>query len=274
MDTSNKKAAGALRTIDGPLQRPDRDFIPECVWVNLDGEKNEEMLNQVLRLNSGGCSSLRSVSPDRVDAVSEVKSGHALSEQLVESSDLNWKKKKSGGIKIICQSAMRDFSAMAFITDHVNALIEQWFPGPPQDPHRASTIPVVDLSRDAVTRTLWWWCVSVCCSGVSESDTSVSSVGNVLWAESCGQRPVWQRPVGSVLWAASCGQRPVGQRPVVQRPVGSVLWAVSCRKRPVGSVLWGSVLWAVSPGQRPVSTNEGLEDDQHCTVQQQMSYRL
>ncbi|KAI4882005.1 hypothetical protein NFI96_005482 [Prochilodus magdalenae] len=48
-------------------------------------------------------------------------------------------------------------------------------------------------------------------------------------------------PVGSVLWAASCGQRPVGQRPV---------------------------------GQRPVSTDEGLEVDQHCTVQQQMSYRL
>lgn len=47
----------------------------------------------------------------------------------VESSDLNWKKKKSGGIKIICQSETRDFSAMAFITDHVNALIEQWFPG-------------------------------------------------------------------------------------------------------------------------------------------------
>ncbi|XP_035387696.1 leucine-rich repeat serine/threonine-protein kinase 1 isoform X1 [Electrophorus electricus] len=46
----------------------------------------------------------------------------------VESSDLNWKKNKSGGIKIICQSEMRDFSAMAFITDHVNALIEQWFP--------------------------------------------------------------------------------------------------------------------------------------------------
>ncbi|XP_062868607.1 leucine-rich repeat serine/threonine-protein kinase 1 isoform X2 [Trichomycterus rosablanca] len=46
----------------------------------------------------------------------------------VESSDLNWKKKKSGGIKIICQSESRDFSAMAFITDHVNALIEQWFP--------------------------------------------------------------------------------------------------------------------------------------------------
>lgn len=47
----------------------------------------------------------------------------------VESSDVNWKKKKSGGIKIICQSEIRDFSAMAFITDHVNSLIDQWFPG-------------------------------------------------------------------------------------------------------------------------------------------------
>lgn len=47
----------------------------------------------------------------------------------VESSVVNWKRKKSGGIKIICQSEMRDFSAMAFITDHVNSLIEQWFPG-------------------------------------------------------------------------------------------------------------------------------------------------
>ncbi|XP_013908245.1 PREDICTED: leucine-rich repeat serine/threonine-protein kinase 1-like, partial [Thamnophis sirtalis] len=47
----------------------------------------------------------------------------------VESSDVNWKKKKSGGIKIICQSDVRDFSAMAFITDHVNSLIDQWFPG-------------------------------------------------------------------------------------------------------------------------------------------------
>lgn len=46
----------------------------------------------------------------------------------VESSEVNWKKKKSGGIKIICQSETRDFSAMAFITDHVNSLIEQWFP--------------------------------------------------------------------------------------------------------------------------------------------------
>ncbi|XP_048338175.1 leucine-rich repeat serine/threonine-protein kinase 1 isoform X2 [Sphaerodactylus townsendi] len=46
----------------------------------------------------------------------------------VESSDVNWKKKKSGGIKIICQSDTRDFSAMAFITDHINSLIDQWFP--------------------------------------------------------------------------------------------------------------------------------------------------
>ncbi|KAJ7311344.1 hypothetical protein JRQ81_006960 [Phrynocephalus forsythii] len=46
----------------------------------------------------------------------------------VESSDVNWKKKKSGGIKIVCQSDVRDFSAMAFITDHINSLIDQWFP--------------------------------------------------------------------------------------------------------------------------------------------------
>ncbi|CAJ1048538.1 leucine-rich repeat serine/threonine-protein kinase 1 isoform X2 [Xyrichtys novacula] len=46
----------------------------------------------------------------------------------VDSSDVNWKRKKSGGIKIICQSETRDFSAMAFITDHVNSLMEQWFP--------------------------------------------------------------------------------------------------------------------------------------------------
>ncbi|XP_024117548.1 leucine-rich repeat serine/threonine-protein kinase 1 isoform X3 [Oryzias melastigma] len=46
----------------------------------------------------------------------------------VESSYVNWKKTKSGGIKIICQSENRDFSAMAFVTDHVTALIEQWFP--------------------------------------------------------------------------------------------------------------------------------------------------
>ncbi|XP_041840522.1 leucine-rich repeat serine/threonine-protein kinase 1 isoform X2 [Melanotaenia boesemani] len=46
----------------------------------------------------------------------------------VESFSVNWKKTKSGGIRIICESESRDFSAMAFITDHVNALIEQWFP--------------------------------------------------------------------------------------------------------------------------------------------------
>ncbi|XP_051920210.1 leucine-rich repeat serine/threonine-protein kinase 1 [Hippocampus zosterae] len=45
----------------------------------------------------------------------------------VESTDVDWKK-KSGGIKIVCQSENRDFSAMAFVTDHINALIEQWFP--------------------------------------------------------------------------------------------------------------------------------------------------
>ncbi|KAI4884685.1 hypothetical protein NFI96_020385, partial [Prochilodus magdalenae] len=47
-------------------------------------------------------------------------------------------------------------------------------------------------------------------------------------------------------------------------PVGSVLWAASCGQCPVGSVLW-----AASCGQRPVTTDEGLEDDQHCPVQQQ-----
>ncbi|KAI4905901.1 hypothetical protein NFI96_003111 [Prochilodus magdalenae] len=41
---------------------------------------------------------------------------------------------------------------------------------------------------------------------------------------------------------------------------GGVLSVVSCG--------------AVSCGQRPVPTDEGLEDDQHCTVQQQMSYPL
>ncbi|KAI4904499.1 hypothetical protein NFI96_025299 [Prochilodus magdalenae] len=41
-----------------------------------------------------------------------------------------------------------------------------------------------------------------------------------------------------------------------------------------GSVLWAASCGAVSCGQRPVPTDEGLEDDQHCTVQLQMSYRL
>ncbi|XP_061560358.1 leucine-rich repeat serine/threonine-protein kinase 1 isoform X2 [Phycodurus eques] len=47
----------------------------------------------------------------------------------VESTDVNWKKKKkSGGVKVVCRSESRDFSAAAFVTDHVNALVEQWFP--------------------------------------------------------------------------------------------------------------------------------------------------
>ncbi|XP_061669400.1 leucine-rich repeat serine/threonine-protein kinase 1 isoform X2 [Syngnathoides biaculeatus] len=46
----------------------------------------------------------------------------------VESADVNWKEKKSGGVKVVCQSESRDFSATAFVTDHVNALVEQWFP--------------------------------------------------------------------------------------------------------------------------------------------------
>ncbi|KAI4897410.1 hypothetical protein NFI96_024484 [Prochilodus magdalenae] len=97
----------------------------------------------------------------------------------------------------------------------------------------------------------------------------------------------WQRPVGSVLWAASSGQSPVGSvlwpASCGQRPVGSILWAASCGQPPVGSILWaassgqrpvGDVLWAASCGKRPVTTDDSLEDDQHCTVQQQMSYRL
>ncbi|KAI4871583.1 hypothetical protein NFI96_033666 [Prochilodus magdalenae] len=109
-------------------------------------------------------------------------------------------------------------------------------------------------------------------------------VDSVLCAVSFEQRPVGQRPVGSVLWAASC----------VQCPLSSVLWtascgtvscgAASCGQRPVGQHPVGSVLCAVSfeqrlvgqrpVGQRPVPTDVGLEDDQHCTVQQQMSYLL
>ncbi|XP_057705282.1 leucine-rich repeat serine/threonine-protein kinase 1 isoform X2 [Corythoichthys intestinalis] len=45
----------------------------------------------------------------------------------VESAEVNWKK-KSGGIEIVCQSESGDFSAVAFVTDHINNLVEQWFP--------------------------------------------------------------------------------------------------------------------------------------------------
>ncbi|KAI4879059.1 hypothetical protein NFI96_014962 [Prochilodus magdalenae] len=111
-------------------------------------------------------------------------------------------------------------------------------------------------------------------------------VGSVLWVVSHGQRPegsilgavsCGQRPKGSILWAVSCGQRHVGDVPgVVFRgwcPVsrmpcalagGTAPWAASCGQRPVGQR---------PVGQRPVPTDEGLEDDQHCTVQQQMSYQ-
>ncbi|KAI4878901.1 hypothetical protein NFI96_021724 [Prochilodus magdalenae] len=125
------------------------------------------------------------------------------------------------------------------------------------------------------------------CAGVSGSDTAVLldtsvplldcessthqpnySANSVLWAASCGQRPV-----GRVLWAASCGQAPVGRLLWVvscgPRPVGRVLWAASCGPRPVGSVLWvvscgqrpvGRVLWAVSCGQRPVGQRPATTD--------------
>ncbi|KAI4897862.1 hypothetical protein NFI96_020861 [Prochilodus magdalenae] len=93
-----------------------------------------------------------------------------------------------------------------------------------------------------------------------------------------------QLPVGRVLCLAPQGHLYVGQCPVEQRPVGSVLRAVSCGtvscgQRPEGSVLWAASFEAVSCGaascgQHPVPTDEGLEDAQHCTVQQQMSHRL
>ncbi|KAI4902440.1 hypothetical protein NFI96_004319 [Prochilodus magdalenae] len=97
---------------------------------------------------------------------------------------------------------------------------------------------------------------------------------SVLWAASCGAVSCGAVSCGAAscgavsCGAASCGQRPVGQRPVW----GSVLWgSVLWGSVLWGSVLWGSVLWAascgaVSCGQRPVTTDEGLEDDQHCTA--------
>ncbi|KAI4900233.1 hypothetical protein NFI96_026023 [Prochilodus magdalenae] len=84
---------------------------------------------------------------------------------------------------------------------------------------------------------------------------------SVLWAASCGQRPVGSVCGAASCGAASCGQCPVGQCPVGQRPVG---------QRPVGQRPVGQR----PVGQCPVPTDEGLEDDQHCTVQQQMSYGL
>ncbi|KAI4897075.1 hypothetical protein NFI96_000643 [Prochilodus magdalenae] len=152
------------------------------------------------------------------------------------------------------------------------------------DPHRTTTEQVVCgiiLSTDAENVLMWWWwCVSVLAS-CGPASCGPASCGPA----SCGQRPVGracgQHSVGSVLWSSvlwasvlwasvlwasvlwagpvgqhSVGQRPVGQRPVGQRPVGQR----PVRQRPVV--------------QRPVPTDSGLEDDHHCTVQQQMSYRL
>lgn len=83
-------------------------------------------MNYVLLCNSGF---LRESKLFDTDASQKLHAAVFWLSHSVESSDVNWKKKKSGGIKIICQSEVRDFSAMAFITDHVNSLIDQWFPG-------------------------------------------------------------------------------------------------------------------------------------------------
>ncbi|KAI4878458.1 hypothetical protein NFI96_005564, partial [Prochilodus magdalenae] len=60
-------------------------------------------------------------------------------------------------------------------------------------------------------------------------------------------------------WAANAPSTVCGNAfyHLFQRPVGSVLWS---------SVLWGSVLEQCPVGQCPVTTDEGLEDDQHCTL--------
>ncbi|KAI4896376.1 hypothetical protein NFI96_033055 [Prochilodus magdalenae] len=76
----------------------------------------------------------------------------------------------------------------------------------------------------------------------NHSPTQTIQHNSVLWGSVLWGSVLW----GSVLWASVLwGQRPVGQRPVGRCPVG----------------------------QHPVSTDEGLEDFQHCTVQLQMSYR-
>ncbi|XP_078386621.1 leucine-rich repeat serine/threonine-protein kinase 1 [Cetorhinus maximus] len=77
----------------------------------------------------------------------------------VESSEVNWKRKKSAGIKINCQSETRDFSAVAFITDHVNSLIDQWFPAltateADGSPLVEQYVPCPHCSRTATEETL------------------------------------------------------------------------------------------------------------------------
>uniref|UniRef100_A0A8C1G8M5 non-specific serine/threonine protein kinase n=1 Tax=Cyprinus carpio TaxID=7962 RepID=A0A8C1G8M5_CYPCA len=86
----------------------------------------------------------------------------------IESSDLNWKKKKSGGIKIICQSETRDFSAMKFVINmHMllspgpaltgsesdgSRLIEQYAPCPycSSGPRLSDPLPLSSPSQSTV----------------------------------------------------------------------------------------------------------------------------
>ncbi|KAI4904670.1 hypothetical protein NFI96_001896 [Prochilodus magdalenae] len=128
--------------------------------------------------------------------------------------------------------------------------------GEPEDRH-----PVAYISRKLFPREVRYstvekeclavkWALdtfSVCGAGVSGTDTAVlldTSVSLLNGDSSDNQK----YPASGVLWAASCGQR----------PVGSVLWAASCGQCPVGSVLW-----AASCGQCPVNTHKGLEGGLH-----------
>ncbi|KAI4889750.1 hypothetical protein NFI96_004075 [Prochilodus magdalenae] len=57
-----------------------------------------------------------------------------------------------------------------------------------------------------------------------------------------------------------------------------IMWVVDhsqhCSDTDVIGMCQPKLSRAASCGQHPQTTDEGLEDDQHCTVQQQMSYRL
>ncbi|KAI4876095.1 hypothetical protein NFI96_024678, partial [Prochilodus magdalenae] len=102
--------------------------------------------------------------------------------------------------------------------------ILEMFEGPPQDPHRAGMMWVVDHSqhcRDTDVVVVWWW--------IRHS----SAAGHL--SVTAGLRIVHQPKQSSTK--ASCGQR----------PVGSVLWAASCGQRPVGSVLWAACAGAQTP---------------------------
>ncbi|KAI4893817.1 hypothetical protein NFI96_001582 [Prochilodus magdalenae] len=81
-------------------------------------------------------------------------------------------------------------------------------------------------------------CGAASCGAASRGAASRGAAS--CGAASCGAASCGAASCGAASReAASCGQHPVGQCPV---------------------------------GRHPVSTDEGLEDDQHCTVQQQMSY--